>query len=124
MSLFNMIVRCSILVDCSFNNSGVTPTLDLSRYTTAYIEQLDDDILNMRSFIMSELRDMGLRIGDEPPQSPVSTDLLVRFTYCDDWNLDRYIKKLQIQLMDCLSQSIVYTTSYQVESAGRSCEQE
>lgn len=118
MNLFNMIVRCSILIDCSTANSDVTPTLDLTRYTTAYIEQLDSDVHNLRSFIMSELRDMGLYIGDKPPQSPVPTDLLVRFTYCDGWHLGRYLKKLQVQLMDCLSQSVVYTASYQVESNG------
>ncbi|MFA7060523.1 MAG: hypothetical protein WC156_06870 [Pedobacter sp.] len=124
MSLFNMIIRCSILVDCNTNNSVNAATIDLSRYTTAYIEQSDEDACYLRSFIMTELRDMGLRIGDEAPKSPVSTDLLVRFNYYNGWDLGNYLKKIQIQLMDGPSQEVLYSTSYHAESNGRSHEQE
>jgi len=124
MSLLSMIVRCSILVDCCGTNSVNEATTDLSRYKTAYIEPQNEDICNLRSFMVNELRDMGLRIGDNPPKTPTSTDLLVRFSYCNGWNLGRYLKNINIQFMDGLSQEVVYATSYQMESNGRPHQQQ
>jgi len=94
---------------CAASQAQVMQGADFKRYKTAYVEALENDEYNLYGEIVAELMRLGLEVAGGAPTKPVSTDLLVKYTFRGGWNAGqlRYPKEFQVVFMDALSNRVV-----------------
>lgn len=109
-----LLVVCTFLVTgCARIHSQVMPNKALSQYKAAYLEPLKEDEFNLASAVTWELSDMGLKVIGKPlPADPLDTDLLVKLSYVGGWDIQRYLRGFDVQLLDARDKSIIASTSY------------
>lgn len=115
MTRYALLVIAGVVavVGCATVRSQVMPGANFTRYTAAYLEAPAKDEFNLTAAFTAKLSEMGLRVVAKPaPASPDPTDMIVRFTYTDGWDLTKYLKGFQIQFLDAGSRAVVAQTSY------------
>lgn len=96
---------------CAASQAQVMPGEEFERYKTAHVEALEQDEYNLYSEIVAELLQLGLEVKGGTPARPVSTDLLVTYTYRGGWSsgILRHPKELTVVFTDALSSRVVAT---------------
>ena len=98
---------------CAGSQAQVNQAEGFKRYETAYIEALERDEYSLYSQIVAELLDLGLEVKGGAPATPVSTDVLVRYSYRGGWNAGlRHPREFQVTFRDAVSGRTVATAGY------------
>lgn len=82
------------------------------KYKQAYIEPHPQDEFSMTQALVVEMKDLGLSVVGVPYADPQETDLLIKYTYDDGWDMTKYLKTFNIQLMDAKTKAMLVSTSY------------
>ena len=86
--------------------------MKLVNYKRAYIYALNDDEWQINQSLSYELANMGIAVVGIPFKDPTKQDLLVKYQFDSGWDIEKYLKSFQIQLIDAQSGFIVASTSY------------
>jgi hypothetical protein len=111
--LFLVFAAAMLLSGCVNLSTQIMPGQEFKQYKAAYIEPHNEDEFNLVSAISFELSDMGLKVFGKPFETPSDTDMLVRFSYFDSWDLKKYLKSFQIHFMNAKTGSIIASSSYE-----------
>ncbi len=95
---------------CGGSRAQVMPGEEFMRYKRAYVEALEKDEYSLYSQVVAELMGLGLEVHGGAPTRPVSTDLLVKYTYRGGWNAGLvHPREFQVTFTDALSGRVVAT---------------
>jgi hypothetical protein len=102
-----------LLSGCVSLSTQIMPGQEFKQYKAAYIEPLKDDEFNIVSAITFELSDIGIKVFGKPFETPSDTDMIVRCSYFDSWDMKKYLKSFQINFMNAKTGAIIANTSYE-----------
>ncbi len=101
---------------CAHKNTVLMPNHNFKTYKTAYIEILPQDEFNLGTEIIKELSDLGLDVNMKvAPTNPGPTDMLVKYSYDDGWDMAKYLKSFQVFFFDAKTTSLIASFSYHLE---------
>jgi len=94
-------------------NTIVKPNTDLKKYKTAYVDMLMKDEFNLGAAIMAHMTGMGFVVKQAPvPSDATEADLLVKYDYCDGWDMRRYMKNFSISVFDAKTNALLLNSRY------------
>lgn len=100
---------------CATKQALIMPDKDFKQYKTAYIEILPIDQFNIGAAIIYQLSDLGLQVKNTAaPANPSDTDMKVKYSYTQGWDLDKYLHSFHIIFSDALTDSIIASVSYRL----------
>jgi hypothetical protein len=89
------------------------PDTQLPHYKTAYLEPMQQDEFNITPAVAWELADMGLKVKLQAvPANPLETDLLVKLSYIGGWDIQRYLRGFDMQLVAAKDRAMLASVSY------------
>lgn len=107
------IVIIFVVSGCARVQSQVMPDANLSKFKTAYIEPMKEDEFNITPAVAWELANMGLKVKLQVPTTgPLDTDLLVKMSYIGGWDIQRYLRGFDVQLLAAKDNSMLASVSY------------
>ncbi|MBI5205413.1 MAG: hypothetical protein HZA11_10900 [Nitrospirae bacterium] len=113
--IFLLLIAISILSGCATNQSFIMPNKDFKQYKAAYVEIISPDQFNLGPAIIYELSDMGLQVINKPaPSSPLLTDMKVKYSYTQAWDLSPYLYSFQIVFADAQTDAVVANIVYRL----------
>lgn len=109
-----LLVAVLVLSGCGPQVSTVAmiDAAQFNKYKQAYIEPHPQDEFSMTQALMVEVKDLGLSAVGAPFVDPQDTDLLIKYTYDDGWDMAKYLKTFNIQLMCAKTKNMLVSTSY------------
>ncbi|HBG04544.1 MAG: hypothetical protein A2075_10325 [Geobacteraceae bacterium GWC2_58_44] len=116
--MFSFIV---LLTGCTGTvNTVITPNADLKQYKTAYVEMLQQDEFNLGAAIMAHMMSMGFVVKHAPlPNDVLTTDLLVKYSYYDGWDMVKYMKNFSVNFSDAKTNAVLLNSRYNLPGATR-----
>lgn len=88
-------------------NSNVMPDANISSYKRAYIQPAQEDDFNLTGYISAELAQMGYQVFNKTPESPTSSDMLVKFNYHGWWDFGKYLESFNIQFLNASTKASI-----------------
>ena len=111
--LFLLTVTCLfILSGCASVRTDVIGNSDFKSYKRAYIESLAKDEFQIYSALAFEMNDMGMEVVAIQIKAPKETDLIVKYSYEEGWDITPYLQSFQFQFIDGKTGRILATQSY------------
>jgi len=99
---------------CRTMQTNLTPGEDLRSYKRAFIEATrPKDPFQIYPALVWELRDMGFDVVGVKMQNPTDSDLIVRFSYDEGWDLTAYLRAVQFEFINAKNGRVVVVSSYQ-----------
>ena len=85
----------------------------MKEYKNVYLQNLPEDEFNVGSKIGQSMTGLGYVMFEKNrPDDPGATDLLVKYSYFDSWDLNKYLKSFQVKFIDARSDKVVATIDY------------
>ncbi len=108
-----------VLCSCVTVNTDMSSDMDIKGYKRAYIERHPVDEFQMYQALFWEMNDMGKMVVNSPFDDPTEHDLLVRFSYDDGWDMTKYLRSFQFQLIAAKSGRVLTSTYYRSSGVWR-----
>lgn len=110
-----------VLTGCNGTvNTFIAPSTDLKQYKTAYVEMLQQDEFNLGAAIMSQMMNMGFTVKQAPlPNDVAATDLLVKYSYYDGWDMRKYMKNFSVNIFDAKTNAVLLNSRYDLTGIWR-----
>jgi hypothetical protein len=98
---------------CARIQSQAMPDTKITNFKTAYIEPMPQDEFNLTPAVAWELADMGLKVKLQTPSADaLDTDLLVKLSYVGGWDIQRYLRGFNVQMLSAKDRTLIASVSY------------
>ncbi len=111
--IFMLAAACILaLSGCVSMHTDAIGNGNFKNYSRAYIESLAKDEFQIYSALAYEMNDMEMEVVAIPIRNPKETDLIVKYSYEEGWDITPYLQSFQFQFIDAKTGRVVATQSY------------